>query len=250
LIGLIRPLVQRNNDLKNQRTHLNNLYNKFLKQLDLHQQKSTNNVTKPKPTPQIQQNELAEAVDYSIESSIISNASDQEATEHDEESNIFENRTSRRVVCKIPSAIGRFRRVVILVLAARRLRLFAKQNVTDRVCFFKSHIESRFYTFSRVRSAKLNKSNESGKQDDELTVLKDLFSGGSDLNSIIGIADDLNKCLFESGNVMNAKEALLKCLTFIEAMNESHQMSRSNELAFRLGKGLDRLCKKHPKLAG
>ncbi len=144
--------------------------------------------------------------------------------------------------------MARFRRAVVLVLAANRLRLLAKQNLTDRVCFFKSQLDRRFYTFSRVRSAATARNTTAA---DELTALRDLFSGGSDLNTITRIAEDLNRCLFESGDVPNAKEALLRCLTFIETPNERnrHELPKGSDLAPRLSQGLAKLCRKEPKLA-
>ena len=166
----------------------------------------------------IERHDLADAVDYSLDSSVISNesANNLDATRNDETS-LFERQQMRGFFIKT----GKFRQVVILVLASNRLRFFAKQNKRTSICL--ETLSGRFYKLSGITVINSESSskrittkpssfgeilllkNKKCDEKDEINILKSLFTydnnnNNSDFENITNLANKLNKLLFEENN--------------------------------------------------
>ena len=280
LIGIMKPLIQSNNDLKEQRQLLDRIFSKwYITQRQLNYENVT--VIKEHATPslitqKIQNFDLADAVDYSIDSSILTEAS--------ENKNFIS--TSTDIKTKTlndfkPTRIGLFRKAVIVVLATNRLVYFSKQNkntkysVQDLKChvirefIYDENIENK-HSFTQIIQSEPNKASKSTDKKNEanrIQSIKGLFSKANDnaeLLKINEISTELNRHFFNdtspdkpkqtSQSVRNTteklRETIKNCFYVLETnkSNYSPTNDTDSELVIALRKGLQKLCSLDSKL--
>lgn len=213
LIGILKPLINSNNELKEQRRFLSNVYTSWYKsQRSLEFNASSKSSQVDLLKNKSDRLELAEAVDYSIEFSVLN--SDDESEDTLNESCMRNKRSPKhmkqqQLKSKNSKKAGLFRCVVITVLAANRIRFFARQSKNTKLAVSDesdSHVVHKF-VYSDVHSQKSftdalaksrRKSNDMKDEQARESLIKNLFcltGDNPDLFRINEISNELNQML-------------------------------------------------------
>lgn len=218
---MMKPLIQSNNDLKDQKLILNRIFSEWFKTQNQLSYEATNSpVHHANPsliTQRIQNFDLADAVDYSIDSSILTEAS--------ENKNLDSNSSDVKATLNHQNSvkIGLFRKVAIIIIAANRLVYFSRQNkntklsVQDLKChvtrefIYSENIETR-HSFAEIIQSNIQKSSKSvAKKNDanRINQIKGLFSMSNDnaeLLKLNEISTELNRHFFndQTCNTLNS----------------------------------------------
>ena len=181
LIGIIKPLLKSNADLKSQRDALNKIYFSWYQtQFKLKLNWPTNKIShKPVRNGFDSEN----AIDYSLSASLATEESnfDSTADSNEYENNCLQKHSNTKLGI---SKLGLFRKTVILVLAAHRIILIHNEIKNSKLFINKSspNLNCRQFIYSDSPAKSVEKNSIRGS----------LINENTQLNKLIEVANDLN----------------------------------------------------------